>query len=39
MAALKSQRSFRLVGEGQAVLPPWCIGLLVSALIASCLAN
>jgi hypothetical protein len=34
MAVLKSQRSFRLVGDGQAVVPPWCIGLLVSASTA-----
>jgi hypothetical protein len=41
MAVLKSQRSFRLVGEGQAVVPPWCIGLLVRVSIAffACLSR
>jgi hypothetical protein len=33
MATLKSQRSFRLVGEGQPVVPPWCIGLLVRTTV------
>lgn len=42
LAALKAQRSFRLVGEGQAVIPPWCVGLMVSRVFmlgCSCAAS